>query len=219
MDREPAMIAGAAGASVEQQRADAAAQIQKTLKVWRKGAGQADPEAEPEKGAVDGERAEGQQVKEDPGAKPEKEAVDGEKAEGQQVKGDPSAKPVVCDGDMIQITLNPPCVAPTLVAPIPLVASGIEKVGDRAVCMVGDEYPPMLRSSPVQYISAGFVGGMGKINITLGSDNKTSDSWLLKGGVFDVKLVVQQPAIMPGSGVPDPQQIYTGTGQFITSNG
>jgi hypothetical protein len=244
IDSDPAKIAGAAGGSVEEQRADAAAQIQRTLKVWRKVAGQADPDAKREEEAAGGERAEekpaggaeagekpaggaGAEEKPADGAGAEEKAVGGEKAEGRQGGEGPGAQQPerlefqpVLDGDMIKIMFND-CTCPTLVAPIPLVASGPMKLKDRTVCVIGDEYPPMLRSAPVPYTCGPYTApGMGRIKITLKADNKGRDSLLLKGSTFDVELDVQEPAMMPtpNGPVPDPQLVHQGFGQFITSS-
>jgi hypothetical protein len=133
---------------------------------------------------------------------------------------------MIVDGDMIQITINPPTVVPQLIAPVALVASGFTKVSDKAVCIEGDELPPSLKS-PLQYMSPPYViPGMGKISVTLKSANKTSvatdndKKMLLKGSTFDAKFEVQSPAQQPSPGgpIPDSSTSYSGTAQFISTN-
>jgi hypothetical protein len=140
-----------------------------------------------------------------------------------------SSKLVIQNDDLIQITLDPPCVSPPLVPPLTLVASGYSQTNNQVVCVEGDEYPPLIaNSSPVPYMYPPYViPGTGTIKITLNSDNKTSKAkdkdkkMLLKGsGTFQVELDVQSPAQMPTptGPQPDPQSKHTGTGQFITTN-
>jgi hypothetical protein len=136
------------------------------------------------------------------------------------------AKLVICNGDMLQVTINPPCVVPQLAAPVPLVASGFSTVNDQAVCVEGDELPPSIKNVPLPYTSAAYVGGTGTLKVTLNADNKTSTAtdkdkkMLLKGSTFQAEFDVQSPAQMPtpGGPQPDPQPKYTGTAKFITTN-
>jgi hypothetical protein len=133
---------------------------------------------------------------------------------------------IMVDGDMIQITINPPTVVPTLIPPVPLVANGFTTISDKKVCIEGDELPPSLKS-PLQYMSPPYViPGMGKLSVTLKPANKTSVStdmdkkMLLKGSTFDAKFEVQVPAQQPTptGPVPDATPSYSGTCQFISMN-
>jgi hypothetical protein len=138
-------------------------------------------------------------------------------------------KLLIANTDMIQIILDPPCVSPPLVAPIPLVATGYSKVNEQKVCVEGDEYPPVIaNSTPVPYMCPPYViPGTGTVKITLADANKTSISkdldkkMLRKGTTFQVELDVQVPAMMPappGPPQPDPMPKHTGNAMFITTN-
>src|SRR4051812_19648111 len=103
---------------------------------------------------------------------------------------------IIVDSDKIQITINPPCVVPTLIPPASLVASGSTTISDKKVCIVGDELPPSLKS-PMQYMSPPYVTpGMGTVSVTLKDANKSSvttdddNKMLLKGSTFDAKFDV-----------------------------
>lgn len=132
---------------------------------------------------------------------------------------------IICNNDMIQITLDPPTVAPMLAAPVPLVASGLSKVGEVAVCLKGDELPQSLQA-PMPYVCAPYtIPGMGTVAVTLAASNTTqhakdSDTaMLLKGGSFQAKFTVTVPAQMPPpASTPDPVATKTGTALFITTN-
>ena len=137
------------------------------------------------------------------------------------------ASDIVVDGDKIQVTLNPPVVAPQLVAPVALVAAGFTTVGDKAVCVEGDELPPSLRGL-LDYISPPFViPGKGKLSVTLESANKSAVAaddgkvMLLVGATFQAKLAVQVPAQQPSPGgpVPDATPSYSGTARFLSTHG
>lgn len=129
-------------------------------------------------------------------------------------------------GDMLQITMMPPTVVPTVMAPIPLMASSTKtKVMFMAACLEGDELPPMLKS-PQPYFSPPFViPGTGTFEIILKPENKSSKTkeskpYLLKGTVFDCKFSVTSPAMQPtpAGPVPDPAMTKMGKCQFITMN-
>jgi hypothetical protein len=132
---------------------------------------------------------------------------------------------IILNEDMIQITIDPPAVCPTLMAPVPLVASGSATVNDMPVCLVGDELPPALQA-PMAYTSGAFtIPGMGTVSVTLESANQTqvaTDSgkaMLLKGQTFQAKFSVTVPAMQPGAvPTPDPVATKSGTAQFITTN-
>jgi hypothetical protein len=133
---------------------------------------------------------------------------------------------VIIDGDMIKITINPPCVVPQLIPPVPLVASGFSKITDKVVCVEGDELPPSIKS-PLVYTAPPFViPGTGTVKVTLNDDNKTSvakdkdKKMLLKGSTFQAEFDVQSPAKMPtpAGPQPDPMSTYKGTAQFITTD-
>ncbi len=134
---------------------------------------------------------------------------------------------IVVDGDKIQVTLNPPVVVPQLAAPVALVATGFTTVGDKAVCVAGDELPPSLRA-PLQYMSPPFVTpGMGRLSVTLQDANKSAVAaddgkvMLLVGQTFQVRFEVQVPAQQPSPGgpVPDATPSYSGTAKFISTHG
>lgn len=134
---------------------------------------------------------------------------------------------IVVDGDKIQVTLNPPVVVPQLAAPVALVATGFTTVGDKAVCVEGDELPPSLRA-PLQYTSPPFVTpGMGRLSVTLGSANRSAVAaddgkvMLLVGQTFQVRFEVQVPAQQPSPGgpVPDATPSYAGTAKFLSTHG
>jgi len=132
---------------------------------------------------------------------------------------------IICNCDMIQITLDPPTVAPLLAAPVPLVASGLSKVGEMAVCLKGDELPPSLRA-PMPYTCPPYtVPGVGTVSVASAPTNTTqhakdSDTpMLVKGGTFQATFTVSVPAQMPPPiSAPDPVATKTGTAVFITAN-
>ena len=132
---------------------------------------------------------------------------------------------IILNNDMIQITIDPPTICPTLMAPVPLVASGFSTVNDMAVCLEGDELPPSLQA-PMAYTSGAFsIPGMGTVAVSLASANKTQintdtdKAMLLKGQTFQAKFSVTVPAMQPGPApTPDPVATKSGTAQFITTN-
>jgi hypothetical protein len=132
---------------------------------------------------------------------------------------------IILNGDMLQITLAPPTIAPPLMPPTPLIASGFSTVNGMAVCIEGDELPQSLQA-PVPYTCPPFVvPGMGTVAVTLAPTNKTSISsdggkpMLLKGSSFQATFTVTVPAQMPPPvSTPDPVAQKTGTAAFITTN-
>ena len=81
---------------------------------------------------------------------------------------------VIRTGDLLSVSLLQPVVVPALVAPVPLVGTGVTvAAGGPAVCLEGDELPPVLRAA-LPYISPPFVTpGMGTLTVTLTPANKT----------------------------------------------
>jgi hypothetical protein len=132
---------------------------------------------------------------------------------------------IICNNDMIQITIDPPTICPLLTSPVALVASGISTVNDMAVCLQGDELPPSLQA-PMPYMSGAYtVPGMGTVSVTLASSNTTQNAqdsgkpMLLKGQTFQATFTVSAPATSPPpASTPDPVASKTGTAQFITTN-
>src|ERR1700691_1240295 len=111
---------------------------------------------------------------------------------------------IILNNDMLQITIDPPTICPTLMAPVPLIGSGFSTVNDMAVCLEGDELPPSL-PAPMAYTSGAFTTpGMGTVSVTLQSANKTqaatdtNKAMLLKGQTFQAKFSVTVPAMQPG---------------------
>ncbi|MEO9140131.1 MAG: hypothetical protein ABI345_13825 [Jatrophihabitans sp.] len=133
---------------------------------------------------------------------------------------------IIKTGDMIQVTVPPPCVVPMLIPPIPLVGTSTSlMVATMAACLEGDETPPSLKA-PMPYLSPPFVTpGMVQATVQILPTNKTMQTKngkaiLLKGTTFTVKLQVQAPAMQPtpAGPVPDPMPQYLATAQFITTN-
>ena len=133
---------------------------------------------------------------------------------------------IMMTGDMLQIIMTPPCVVPSVVAPVPLIGSSTATIVNMmAACLEGDELPKML-IPPQAYTAPPFVTpGMGKFEIMLKPENKSSKGkeskpYLLKGTVFDCKFSVVSPAMMPTPGGPVPDTLLTKMGkcQFITKN-
>ncbi len=131
---------------------------------------------------------------------------------------------------MLLIVMNPPDIYPTLMAPIPLLGTGLTAftLGPN-VCVEGDEMPLVLLA-PQPYQSPTFytTPGMGQVKVTITSSNKAAKTThsgkkiLIKGQVFTIEFNVTVPAIYvnEASGVPTPDSVMkkTGTGQFITTN-
>lgn len=123
-----------------------------------------------------------------------------------------------------------PTFGPAIVTVAPGIITGSAAqvtIGGIAVCVDGDE-----RSVQVPgcvYISGSFVTpGVGTLSIqTLGADQKSRKTKamgkfvLLKGTMFTAKFQVMSPAMQPNPPappVPDPMPMYTGQGQFVTTN-
>lgn len=136
------------------------------------------------------------------------------------------ANSILVTGDMLQITVPPPAVVPTVISPIPLVGSSTTvMIGGMPACLEGDELPPMLQA-PQMYMSPPYVTpGMGTFTVTLLPTNKTAKgkdsgkAMLLKGATFQAKFQVSSPAMMPtpAGPQPDPVPMVMCTAQFITT--
>lgn len=134
---------------------------------------------------------------------------------------------IIKTGDMLQVTVTPPAVAPMLVAPGPLVGTSSSVfVVQMPACLEGDEIPPPWLG-PMPYMAPPFVTpGIATLKVTLGPTNKTATTEngkkiLLKGTApMQVMLEVKTPAMQPtpGGPVPDPAPSHPGTAQFVTTN-
>lgn len=130
-------------------------------------------------------------------------------------------------GDLLQVTVTPPAVAPPLIVPGPLVGTSTDlTVVQMPACLEGDEIPPSFMA-PMPYIAPPFVTpGVATLKVTLGPTNTTMTTEngkkiLLKGTApMQVMLEVKAPAMQPtpGGPVPDPAPSHPGTAQFITTN-
>ncbi len=127
---------------------------------------------------------------------------------------------VLIDGDTVTYLGFPPTI---VVLPGRLTASGPATVGDKLVCIEGDEASGKVDNVP--YSMPPFVGGMGTLEIVALAPNhkatKTksgSTLMLLLGGSFTARFKVVAPAMDPSSGSPDSTPEYPGQGMFITTN-
>jgi len=133
---------------------------------------------------------------------------------------------IIKTGDMLQVTVPPPAIVPQLMAPVPLIGTGMTVlINNQPVCLQGDELPPMLRA-PLPYTAPPFVTpGMGTLSIILLPTNLTMRSMysnkpaLLKGGPFQAIFSVTVPAMQPTpvGPVPDPVVVKPCQAQFITT--
>jgi hypothetical protein len=131
---------------------------------------------------------------------------------------------IITTGDTV--TFNPN-FGPALVVVAPGTITGSSRVNidGAAACVQGDEASV---SAPVTYTNpAATLATPGAETLTisaLGADQlgqKTSSTQkplILKGSTFTALLTVQAPASNPAVGATDPVPMYTGTGQFVTSN-
>ncbi|MFN0151575.1 MAG: hypothetical protein ACKVU1_12800 [bacterium] len=134
---------------------------------------------------------------------------------------------IILNGDMLQITMTPPTVVPSVIAPLPLVGTGVFPGISLAqtICIDGDEMPPPLKA-PQPYMDPVYsVPGMGMFKITLMPNHKTmvtkcmDKAILLKGATIMIEFTVTVPAMMPPpASTPDPVVKKMATGQFITMN-
>ena len=131
---------------------------------------------------------------------------------------------IIIDGD--QAIFNPAFgLATVVVKPGDLKASGESSLQGQKVCIDGDEksvsVPGCMYTTPVYS-----VPGMGTLKIAaLGGDQKAQKTnsagkpMLLKGSIFTAKFEVQSPAKMPPpASTPDNTPLYSGTGNFQTTN-
>ena len=133
---------------------------------------------------------------------------------------------IIKTGDMLQVTVPPPAIVPLLMAPVPLIGTGLTVlVNHQPICLQGDELPPVLRV-PLVYTAPPFVTpGMGTLMVTLMPNNLTLRSmWcgkpaLLKGANFMATFNVTVPAMQPTpvGPVPDPVVVKPCQAQFITT--
>jgi hypothetical protein len=116
--------------------------------------------------------------------------------------------------------------ATVVVAPGVITGSAQIKVDGSIGCVQGDESSVTVPG--VAYISTPFtIPGVGTLTIAaLGGDQlgkQTSSSQkpvILKGSTFTARFSVTVPAqqVTAGPNVPDPTPLYSGTGQFVTTN-
>ena len=133
---------------------------------------------------------------------------------------------IVKTGDMLQVTVPPPAIVPQLVAPVPLIGTGMTvTINNQPVCLQGDELPPVLRV-PLLYTAPPFVTpGMGTLSVILLPTNLTMRTTaagkpaLLKGGPFQAIFNVTVPAMQPTplGPIPDPVVVKPCQAQFITT--
>lgn len=136
-----------------------------------------------------------------------------------------AADRVVCNGDLLVITLPAPLIVPELAAPIPLNGTGIRHGAMDGViaCVQGDEVPYAVRH-PLTYTSPPFyTPGHVMLSITLNPDNigmhqVDGHNVLLRGSQFHVTLTVAHPAMQEYETqlMPDPVLVKFGTGYFMT---
>jgi hypothetical protein len=129
---------------------------------------------------------------------------------------------IIMTGDTVMFSPN---FAPAIVNVVPGTITGSSKItiSGAIACVQGDETSVTV---PATYISGAFsVPGAGTLTISaLGSDQlgqKTSSTQkplILKGSTFTAQFSVQAPATNPSSGAPDGVPMYSGTGQFQTTN-
>jgi hypothetical protein len=133
---------------------------------------------------------------------------------------------IIKSNDMLQVTIPPPAIVPLLMAPVPLIGTGMTAmINNQPVCLQGDELPPTLRV-PLVYTAPPFVTpGMGTLTLMLMPNNMTIRSAfsgkpaLLKGATFQAIFNVTVPAMQPTpvGPIPDPLMVKPGTAQFITT--
>src|SRR5215831_15961236 len=84
---------------------------------------------------------------------------------------------IIKSNDMLQVTIPPPAIVPLLVAPVPLIGTGLTvMINNQPVCLQGDELPPTLRV-PLVYTAPPFVTpGMGTLTLILMPNNMSMRS-------------------------------------------
>jgi len=133
---------------------------------------------------------------------------------------------VIKTNDLLQVTLAPPAVVPLLMAPVPLLGTGLTVlVNHQPICLEGDELPPAVRL-PLMYTAPPFITpGFGTLSVTLTPANKTlkvsanGKPALIKGATFTATFSVTAPALQPTPVGPllDPVVTKPGTAQFVTT--
>jgi Contractile injection system spike tip protein len=133
---------------------------------------------------------------------------------------------VIKTSDLLQVTIPPPAIVPLLMAPVPLIGTGLTvMINNQPACLQGDEFPPTLRV-PLVYTAPPFVTpGMGTLTLILMPNNMSMRSMfggkpaLLKGATFQAMFNVTVPAMQPTpvGPIPDPVLVKPGIAQFITS--
>src|ERR1051326_7381196 len=129
-------------------------------------------------------------------------------------------------GDLLQVTVPPPAIVPQLIAPVPLVGTGMTiMINHQPVCLQGDELPIAIKG-PLMYTAPPFVTpGMGTLTIILLPTNLTLRSTasgkpaLLRGASFGALFNVTVPAMQPtpAGPIPDPLVVKPCQAQFITT--
>jgi hypothetical protein len=133
---------------------------------------------------------------------------------------------VIKTGDMLQVTVPPPAMIPQLLAPVPLLGTGMTvMINNQPICLQGDELPIVLRA-PMPYTAPPFVTpGMGTLTVTLMPNNLTLRTTaagkpaLLLGATFMATFNVSVPAMQPtpAGPIPDPLMVKPCQAQFITT--
>ena len=130
-------------------------------------------------------------------------------------------------GDMVQVTVMPPCIVPQLLAPVPMVGTSPSvTVMGTPVCLEPDAIPPAVRG-PMPYTSPPFVQPgvlsitqfvlVPGVHLTVAAQN--GQPMIIKGSQFQVVLTVMTPATGPApASLPDPLAVKPAMGQYITTN-
>lgn len=134
---------------------------------------------------------------------------------------------VLIDGDLAVFRPNFGA-ATVMVQPGTIAGSGPGTVGDKKLCIDGDESSVAVRGC--MYVTPQYsIPGTGTLEIAaLAGDQRASKtrtgaaSVLLVGSAFTARFTVQSPAHQPppgpGAPIPDATPEYSGTGNFITTN-
>jgi Contractile injection system spike tip protein len=130
---------------------------------------------------------------------------------------------VIVSGD--QAIFDPSFLPATVTAP-PGVITGTAKgkVSGLLACVEGDEASVVVAGAV--YFTPSFpIPGAGTLTIeSLGPDQKAQKGksggrvFILRGSKFRARFQVNAPATAPSGGAPDPTPVYSGTGNFITTN-
>jgi hypothetical protein len=141
-------------------------------------------------------------------------------------------KHVLIDGDTVNFDasfLAGPITATVTVQPGKLTASGPATLGNKKLCVVGDE--KSVKVPGCSYVTNMHpTSGVGTLEIAaLAGDQQASKTstggvkLMLVGSKFTAKFTVTQPAQLPQPApkppqLDTPQQVYMGTGSFQTTN-